>query len=30
MLHRAPESDILEGCWEENGVFGMWRFYLGD
>ena len=30
MLHRAPESDILEGCWEENGAFGMWRLYLGD
>lgn len=30
MLHRAPDSEIIEGCWEENGCFGMWRFYLND
>ncbi len=30
MLHRLPESDILEGNWSENGAHGMWRVYLID
>lgn len=30
MLHRLPESDILEGNWSEDGDNGMWRVYLID
>ena len=30
MLHRLPESDILEGNWSENGAHGLWRVYLID
>jgi hypothetical protein len=28
LVHRAPDAEIVEGCWEEEGCFGMWRFYL--
>lgn len=28
LVHRAPDAEIVEGCWEEDGCFGMWRFYL--
>ena len=28
LLHRAPESEIVEGNWVENGCHGMWRIYL--
>ncbi|TXG93631.1 MAG: hypothetical protein E6R09_18780 [Rhodocyclaceae bacterium] len=28
MLHRAPDAEILEGCWSENSSSGMWRVYL--
>ncbi len=28
LLHRAPESEIVEGNWAENGCHGMWRIYL--
>ena len=30
MMHRAPNAEIIEGCWEEQGCLGMWRFYLID
>lgn len=30
MLHRAPESGIVEGNWVEGGYHGMWRIYLVD
>lgn len=30
MVHRAPNAEIIEGCWEEQGYLGMWRFYLID
>lgn len=28
MLHRAPDAEILEGYWSENGSSGMWLVYL--
>ena len=28
MLHRAPDAEILEGCWTEQGLSGMWRVHL--
>lgn len=28
VLHRVPDSDILEGNWSEGGSHGMWRVYL--
>ena len=28
LVHRAPDAEIVEGCWDEDGCFGMWRFYL--
>lgn len=28
MLHRAPDSEILNGVWDEDGASGMWRVYL--
>lgn len=31
LVHRAtPDAEIIEGCWEEDGCFGMWRFHLID
>ena len=30
MLHRAPEAEILEGFWSEDGSRGMWRIHLID
>lgn len=29
-LHRFPDSLILEGYWEEDGLKGMWRIELGE
>lgn len=28
MMHRAPGALILDGCWTENGMRGMWRVRL--
>jgi hypothetical protein len=28
-LHRFPDSEYLEGYWEEGGATGMWRLQLG-
>jgi hypothetical protein len=28
MMHRAPESEIIEGNWSEEGCHGMWRLHL--
>ncbi len=28
-LHRFPDSNILEGYWQEQGYQGMWRITLG-
>ena len=30
MMHRAPGSTILNGCWSEDGYRGMWRVRLID
>lgn len=30
LVHRAPNAEIIEGCWEEHGYFGMWRLHLID
>jgi len=30
MLHRAPDSEIIEGNWSEDGCHGMWRLHLID
>lgn len=27
-LHRFPESEILEGSWQEQGYQGMWKIRL--
>jgi hypothetical protein len=29
-LHRAPDSEFLEGHWIESGYEGMWRIQLSD
>ncbi len=29
-LHRIPDSQVLEGYWEEGGGTGMWRIELGS
>ena len=29
-LHRAPNSDWLEGHWVEGEVEGMWRLHIGE
>jgi hypothetical protein len=29
-LHRAPDSDFLEGHWIEAGYQGMWRIQLSE
>ena len=30
MMHRVPNSEIIEGFWQEGDNFGMWRLYLKD
>ncbi len=28
LMRRAPDAEIIEGCWQENGWSGMWRVRL--